>query len=224
MSHDRIHRYRCHAIMDQNQQCGKPCWGETAYCRWHNASLTWQWFWEIGADSPHRIGAPSRALFDPEFAQGWKTATWATKRRFLFLLLIVLLAGGIFVLVPSFSAGRVIFALWGAGLLCIWWMANGNKSLLLPKLLVAVVLITTLVQYIEFAATARVVTIKIILQFGYLIGVFLMAVPILSGPLVERSADITDREALPPTNCGDGCLKVLGFSLIGLSIISFFLM
>ena len=102
-------------------------------------------------------------------------------------------------------------------------MENGNKSLLLPKLLVAVIVVTTVVQYLALITSSRVMNMKSISEFAYLVGFFLIAVPILPGPLVLQSADITDREASPPLIIGDVFLKILGFLLVFLSIFSLFL-
>ena len=228
MSEGEPTQFGCRALVGHRRRCGRQCWGGTAYCRLHYASLTWHMHcmlmdMSMGTDKVGMIGSPYRAPFDPEFAERWSPSPHGSTR--VGAVLLALVVAGHAAYLVAVSVGRLptpehpwswaTILLWSVCGVCAWTMYQGNTALVFPRLLhVALGGLAALLAVEWTTGGSPSPELAFWRRLAVLAGFFLYAIPLLPGPLAMRDSDVTDRLATPPSNLGDGLLKGVGVLLL----------
>ncbi len=206
-------KYGCHALIDGNQICGKRCWGKTAYCRMHNASLFW-FQQRMLLSKGKTIGMPFRAPFDPDFTNSWSHSSSGTTINIIITIVLsifictFLIVFGFFPL-PQSPREIILFIIIVMSFNLIRAMYLGNTNLLFPRIQQAIIGIPLffliseciLKNYYDFNHWRQVIFFFI---------AFTYVSPILPGPILQKKSDIYPKDSNPPWNIGDYLLKSSG--------------
>lgn len=209
--------YRCHAIVEGREQCDARCWGQTAYCLWHNAFLSWRMLYM--ARKPLKRSA-KWAPYDPGLITDWKPPAWLSTQGLVTMTVMTVAAAVVLPLFGYAPPGAraptdfVAGALLNCALLTMAAMFFGNSSPAIPKLLLALACFLVLLQLYRVAGAYG--SADAPRRFFELAGYAMLlswAIPPPRGPILNARADVTDGSQLPPVNLGWGLVRAAGVVL-----------
>jgi len=149
--------YKCNAVIEENKECGRSCWGKTIYCMWHNCWLTWYCLYLYIFPHNRSIGW---VYYDRDFLKDMRpspiisTMSAITGIGFLCLFTVVFYLIGINKYYRSQSFLEIFTkSIWIVAFVCILTMALGNKKIIFPKLLLGFSIVLIILQLIRINLT-----------------------------------------------------------------------
>jgi len=220
--------YTCHALEEGKTKCNNRCWGQTAYCIWHNCFLTWRYIYLM--QQPFKRSAAWIA-YDPNLITDWRppsVLTTANVFTWIFMMFLGTITGWLFNNSNStkFSLQSLLeYCFWISAALIVLAMYRGNNNSLFPKsLLIIASILIVLPVYGWINAQNNIILLKTILDV--LLGVSLLAwaVPPPVGPMRNADADVSDMRQLPPMNIGSFILRTIGIILLAIYSVGYLVM